>query len=397
MTFIIIAITIVIAVWVIWIASRTLSDQHTSSTLHRDVLRGQKTDEPSEDYDEPMPKAATPGIWILNPGSNFTLSVKCGSAEIATRLRLALDAAMDSGGELADITSIIAEHNVRCQEIDLYVQEYRPKYLARVAELSQSVVGWSDLSDADRRDVLAECSDKALLDLDVIPFADLKVLFENEPSDERLDDELLRTYGHEILRLYLSYYRSDGEAVRIPAQHHHRRRFEELVERNLAIRGSAIPTDKILSTFTLKSMNLIGEKCGLPRFTRKAKAIEALCSAPEIEKKLGETFALRELFLLKPLPDFGDPGKLEALEEGWEWSRAVAELLEHTYAMSKYATRPPAELREEAAFVAGWEIIPITGTPCRFCQQASGRKFGPRDYPKVPLHVGCRCTVSPLI
>ncbi|MEE9543112.1 MAG: hypothetical protein V3V95_04950, partial [Thermodesulfobacteriota bacterium] len=44
------------------------------------------------------------------------------------------------------------------------------------------------------------------------------------------------------------------------------------------------------------------------------------------------------------------------------------------------------------SFVKGWEIS-AKKDACKFCAKQAEKNYKKSDYPRTPIHLGCRCTI----
>ena len=332
------------------------------------------------------------GHILLNPGAGFPLNLSNGDIASANMLRQVLDD--DYGRRTDELAEIIAKHNIRFKEVDDYVKDFRPKYLQKIEELKGSSPEWVDASEKDREDMLAEFREKAQSSLDVRPFSDIFPLFENEPKDLSFDDPLVSKYGFDNLTVYMRYADNLEKVRVIPADHYDRKRFEALVEHGMANRGNSIPLPLILDSLKLKEMNEIAGDTIEKQFGRKNKAIEHLSSLPDIDERLGKAVAFRELFQLKPLPEGLSAAQLDSLRSAWDYYRHVAALVQQTYTAGKQCARNRKDEMEFTSTEDRFEILTAQDErTCPYCQRAAKKSYTKRNYPKLPLHLGCRCCV----
>ena len=85
----------------------------------------------------------------------------------------------------------------------------------------------------------------------------MEILFEHEPKDITIDDELIKEYGFKNIQTYLSYADKLDKVRVMSADSYARPIFEKLSELGLSKRGNEIPNDEILLTLTLKDLNQI--------------------------------------------------------------------------------------------------------------------------------------------
>lgn len=354
---------------------------------------------PSSSFDNPDAGSVTAtqdSGWILNPKSTFPLTVYGINQLNAEELKRLLDAGYSLGAyaHAHTIVPIIAKSNLRCKEIDNYVKKFKPQYFNKIEELKQSSSEWALASVRDQDDLLVSFRQQAIKSLDVRPYCDLEILFECEPADATVDDALLDRFGYENLQLYLRYAGNLDKARVIPADHYERGGFEKLVELELARKGTNISFPAVLETLKLKEMNDLVTDLNLKPFGRKGKAIEFLMNLPDVQQRVSKIVAFRELFQLKPLPAEFSSIDLNKISEAWRYANEIATLIAHTYVMGGYAMRNMHQELDDLSYIEGWELSPAgDDAMCPYCKRAALKTYSKKQYPKVPVHIGCRCAV----
>ncbi len=334
------------------------------------------------------------GGWILNPKSTFPLTIYGVDRDVVEELKQRLDKEEYESwhAKVKSIMPILLRSNLRCKEIEDYIKEFKPRYIKKIEELKKSSPEWQEASEKDREDLLAEFRIKALESIEVRPHCNLTILFEYEPEDITIDDALLDRYGFDALDLYFRYVDNLDRVRVIPITHRERKKFEKLVEVGLARRGLDIPMEKILEMLKLKELNEIVSDLVEKPFTRKTKAIEFILGLPDVKERVGKVVAFRELFELQPLPSEFSHVDVEKVKRMWRYFREVAFLIAHTYLMGKLTA---ANIRQYGETQA-WEICPAMDA-CPYCQKMVKKVYYGKEPPKVPLHIGCRCTLLPKI
>jgi len=341
-------------------------------------------------------KPSPDGGWIINPRSPFPLTIYGINEKDANKLKMILEEGFTKGiyDVLPKLIPFIASSNLKCREIDDYIKKFKPIYLKKIEELKCSSVEWPTLSDIDKEDLLFTFRKTAIDSLYIRPHCNLEYLFEYEPFDASVDDSLIERYGYDLMQFYISRADRLDKVYIIPAEHYYRKYFERLVEKKLAIQGADIPINLILNALTLKEINEIVAELNIKLFTRKNKAVEYLLNIPGIQERLKRKIAFRELFKLCPLPEEFDNINLEDISKAWKYTTEVATLLIKTYINGGYAKRNFLEGRKYLNMIKGWEIITAGDDACPYCKRLSLKEYPKDFYPKVPLHIGCRCIVS---
>lgn len=343
------------------------------------------------------PLTPTKDGWILNPKSHFPLTV-CGvDFKTANELKQFLDAGFSEGmyTQARKILPIIMRSNFRCKEIDDYINNYKPKYFNQIDIMKKASQEWTFASENDREDLLSTFRDNAIESLDVRPYCDLITLFESKPTNA-LFDALIDQFGYDNVQLYFSYSEKQGKVLVIPANHHNRNGMEKLVKMDLAKRGNDIALSDILVTLKLKDMNELISDLKQKPFSRKANATEFLLNMPDIKERIGKIVTFRELFQLKLLPNnLSNIGlnKFQAIE-ALNYATEISNLIVHTYIMGGYSARNINMGRDILSYIKSWKISPVNDdSTCPYCKRVGSKEYAKKEYPRVPLHIGCRCNV----
>jgi len=369
-------------------SASTSQEEPTPKTEIRLTLEASS---PGETALPPQPVRTPDGGWLVNPSYPFSITIYAIGEEDVKRVRELLDSSVSTRGYQEELllSPIVARTNLHCKEIDEYVRQFKPQYLQKIEELKQAHADeWNASGEKDKEDLLTTFRDEALATLDVAPDCDLKTLFECEPRDFTIDDVLIDRFGYENMVVYLRYLARVGDVLSIPADYRDRPIFERLVEAGLAIRGTDIPLEVVLSSLTLKQMTALVTDLNPPKFTRKAKAIEFLQGVPDLRERLQKQVAFRELFQLKPLPSDLKHIHLEQVSATWRYAGEVALLLVRTYVASVDAARSYSK-RADSPYVRGWEISTVN--PCPHCRQKAGQTYPRNNPPDLPFHIGCKC------
>lgn len=166
--------------------------------------------------------------WILNPRSPFVLTVYGIDHGTANELKNLLDKGYSLGTyDLARaILPIVCNSNFRCKEIEEYIMKFKPQYLHQIEKMKESSIEWKEATDNDREDLLCDFRQKAIESLEMRPYCDLEILFENRPANGFLNG-LIEQFGFETLQLYLKYSDKIGKVNIISADHYYRSGFEK--------------------------------------------------------------------------------------------------------------------------------------------------------------------------
>lgn len=349
----------------------------------------------NDNFKYPPVKSLNDSEWILNPSSSFKLTLKNCNQSIAEEIRSMLDNDELYGyNKIGKLVGLFSKHNVLVKEVEAYKSKYKPIYFSKINELKGGSDEWKNAYEADKVDLMDEFREIALESLYERPNVDLVSLFENEPKDITLDDELINEYGFENCQTYLKYSDKPDKIRVFPKDHYERPKFEELEKLNLAERGYNLPKEEILLTLTLKELNSIA-KHPEKEFRRKQQAVEYILTKPNIEELIGKNISLREIFRLKPLPQKYSNVNLEEISSAWNYTNVIVQLLETTYRNAYYFDRNKKDGKEEREYIKGYKIhYHRDDIHCQCCKEQSEKTYSKNNLPRFPLHIGCNCFVD---
>ena len=332
------------------------------------------------------------GGWLLNPESTFPLTLYGIDQQTAEEIKKRLD----TPGKKNSIVSLIDHPNFCCKEVEDYVRKFKPQYLRKIGELKRFSKKWSSASEGEQEDLLISFREQAIESLDIrTSLCDLEFLFEYDRNDATIDKRLIDRFGYENIHIYLHYLHLQNAVVIIPSDHHHRSSFETLVEVGLTIKGSDIPLQVILnSDLPLREMNEMVAVFNQKPFGRKIKAIDFLLKVPDAKEKLSDLLAVKGFFQVKPLPDEFSNIDINKFSEAWRYPIEIGRLIAHTYRAGHYAARNMHQNQADLSIIKNWNLLTCDDDEtCPLCKRAAKKSYSKNQYPNVPLHIGCRCTV----
>lgn len=344
------------------------------------------------DFKYPSIKKNNCEDWTLNPNASFQLTLQNCNHNIAREVRSLLDDDEIYGNRKVDkLVGLFTKHNIKVKEIEDYKSKYQPIYFSKINELKDSSDEWHNAYEADKVDLMVEFREKALESLYERPNVELIALFEKEPKDITIDDELIEEYGFENLQTYLRHFDKLEKIYIFPKDHYARPKFEELEKLNLAERGYSLPKEEILLTLTLKQLNAIASNPE-KEFRRKHQAVEYILTKPNLEELIGNEISLREIFRLKPLPEKYSHINLEEIANVWNYTYVVVELLETTYSNTYDFDR---NKKEDSEYMKGYKIeYHREDIHCQCCKEHSKKTYSINNLPHFPLHIGCDCFID---
>jgi hypothetical protein len=351
-----------------------------------------------DNWNEKFPpiKQNLSGYWILNPDAPFELTVMSTDKKIVQQIRDLLD-----NDEIRDyrkedmLIAIFAEYNIKIKEIEDYKDRYKGFYLLKIEEMKRNSYEWHTLGEKDREDLMFEFRKKAYRLIYENANCNFELMFEYEPMNVTIDDELIKEYGFECMKTYLTYVDNLDKVREIPNDAYSRPLFEKLVELGLAIRGNDLPKEEILSTLTLKELNAIADN-PQKEYKRKKQAIEYILMFNNLEHIISNYVSLRSLFKLLPLPQKYSSLNLQDISKTWKYHAEEVKLLMNTYRTSFHSWRTLKDRRTDN-LIQGYRISrPFSeeNDPCPCGKDRALRKYSKNNPPKTPCHIGCTCWLN---
>lgn len=338
-----------------------------------------------------QPFASSESEFILNPGASFELTLLNADAKLGMKIRNILaDENIYSDKKNHQIVALFAEFNLKVKEVETYKKKYGKIYFAKLEELKNNSMEWKNSGEKDKSDLMDGFRQIALKEIYEQTNSDSITLFEKEPKDITIDDELIKEYGFDSMETYFRFAYTLEKVRVLPSDNYNRPRFEKLVEIGLAIRGNAIPMEEILTTLSLKDLNEIA-KNSEKEYKRKNQAVEYIVSQPNIEERIGSKITFRELFKLKPLPPKYASINVQEIIDTWAYTNEVVTLLVETHANANYT----AQTLKDKEFVKEYKVENFDGAGMCPCAKELIKKTYPKSRPpKIPYHIGCNCSIG---
>ncbi len=331
--------------------------------------------------------------FVINPGAPFELTLLGADNSLGRRVQTILsDDKIWGDMKKQQIVALFSEYDLRVKEVEAYKRKYGKVYFDKLEELKTASTEWKYAGELDKEDLLREFRESAIRKIHERADCDLVALFEKEPSDFTVDDELIEEFGFENIQTYFRFA-DNLEKVRLLASlNYNRPRFENLVEVGLAIRGNAIPLGEILGSLSLKELNDIANNPE-KQFKRKNQAVEFILAIPNIEEKMGATISFRELFKLNPLPEKFSNVNLQEIASAWSYLDEVVGVLIETY-LSGRRTAGAFQNSYVKDYTIAYEVLGNRADMCPRAKELISQKYSKAALPKVPQHIGCTCSVE---
>lgn len=340
---------------------------------------------------KPKQSASKETEFVINPGSTFELTLLGADNSLGKQIQnILLDEKIYDDKKKNQVVALFAEFNLKVKEVELYKKKYSKIYFDKIEELKTASEEWKTAGELDKEDLLEDYRKIAIKGIYEKPNCDLFTLFEKEPKDITVDDDLIKEYGFDNIQTYLRFADNLDKVRVISNDNYNRQRFEKLVDLGLSIRGSSIPLDEILSTLTLKDLNEIANNPE-KQFKRKNQAIEFISAMPNIEEKIGSKISLRELFKLKQLPEKYSSINLKEVSNAWSYTYEVVGLLMDTYRNANYST----QTLKDKKYVKEYKVESWSNEEnmCPCAKELINKKYPKTRPPKIPYHIGCNCSL----
>jgi hypothetical protein len=336
----------------------------------------------------PPSKPRIPAGIIINPESNFPLTVYNAPENILQQVTH-IFADEKIGNKEKFLMPLFAENDIKCREITSYIDKYKPIYLAKMEALKQQSTAYAAASAMDKEDMEREFVAAAAGSLYENAFCDLELLFQ-EPEIQTSDYQgFIQEFGYENIHRYARWTK-DLTKVHIDQD---RKEFEDLIVVGLAIPGEQISLEEILKVHSLKTLNAIAGK-EPDFFKRKEKAIECILTVANPRESIGQHIAMRRIFKLNPLPTKYGHLELTKLSRHWQSVKTHVELIVDTWRTAAVKT----DWLQGDRFYGSTSIRlekPEDWSPeakCPRATEACRKRYTPSKLPKLPLHLGCKCT-----
>lgn len=397
----IVVIFLVVCVWY-WGKGRTKSASPVKQAAAPDVLAPEirvtvtTSRGSARSTEEPIDVGELTSVgeraWVLNPKSSLPLTVVGTDQATASRLKDLLEQAEYWSQKVPEVALLIAQHNLRFKELDAFVAQHKRRFDADVRQRITSSTEWALASQKDREDLQAEFEEAAEQALGVhVGRADLGLLLQGQPAEFADDDELLKHFNGDasLYSFYLSQLGRANPVVNVKAEDYGRKLWEQLVDKGLARRGKEIPGQILLEGLKLKELNdILADVVGKP-LGRKAKAVEAALALPDLQDRLAQRIAFREMFQAQPPAGLDVAG----LVKSFAYANAVAVVVQQTYFSAVQTLQAIQERKRDSGIYDAWEIRNWED-PLPACAAAVCKKYDRLPAKRPPFHVGCNCQLQ---
>jgi hypothetical protein len=331
-------------------------------------------------------------MWVLNPRTAFPLTIYGASESETEELKALLDNRYKTTATetIRKLLPYITENQIGCKEIDDYVKVFRPIYLSHFETNKAASAEFTGAkATAAENAAISEASDKAIHELEIQLHCDLAVLFKGHPKSKRSKEQLVAKFGVDVMKLYASLRKGINTVESSPEI---RKAFEKLESFSLVAHGVDVNPKLILKTLSLRNMRKVVQDLSYPNFENKEEAYKAISVLPDLTERLKSVVNLKTVYEKLPIPLERDETQITD-EDQREYLSEFAKLLSVTYFRAGVAIQEQKEFEGKSySFVKGWEIS-AKKDACKFCLKQAEKKYEKSDYPRTPIHLGCRCTI----
>ncbi len=332
--------------------------------------------------------------WLLNPKSPFPLHIKARDEFVARELKATLEDSYSvySSEAVRMVMEVMITNSIVCKEVEEYVKTYKTKLLSKLESISSDPHLFTGTTGRDTNKIRKEIIEETISSFDIQPYCKISdLLIGHKDSAEEAEQYFKKKYGRKTTAFYLSM--NQGLHY-VPIGDPDREAFEELTERDLAAAGRKVDPVKILEALEMEEIRGLVKDLSFSKFRDKDEAINAVVALPNIKERLSDVVKYKEIFEILPPPVDSLISETEGNSEKRSFDYEAAKLVTHTYLKGGEAVMERADYkRMENEAVKGWKII-ASKSCCQHCYELSRKRFRKEDYPKTPVHVGCRCSVS---
>lgn len=288
----------------------------------------------------------------------------------------------DEYNKASRLMPLFAQHNIKCVEIEQYIDKYRPIYLQKIQDQKDSSPEYLHSSEMDKLDMEAEYKDRAIVQLYEIANCNLKSLFDYREIPLTMDDILIKEYGYDNFALYMRLQNKVGKVI----TNWERKDIEDLGNTDLISLIDEIDVDEVLLTLPLKVLNAIADKED-GHFKRKKKAVDYI-NEHNLSRNLGSHIATRRIFKVNSLPNRFGHINIDQVAKSWSYLKEYINLFVDTYNNSEIHK---ASVSHPGRYIDTWKIEPGYLDSCPRAKEECKKTYTRSNPPKLPFHIGCTC------
>lgn len=352
--------------------------------------------------------------WTLYPKSTFPLTFYGAlNAETAQLLKQHLDTLCfsvsedpdEAGDEVKkqehekeleqfqeDILLLITRNNLRCKEVDEYINVYKPFYMHKLEEQVKGSATWEISDQTEKHTLLNKFKAIAINSFEIKYGVNLAALFEGESGKLSLVTSIIEKFGAELLRFYFEKKKD----IPYPGVHQVDKEnkkdldmFERLKKEELALHGEQIPIADILELIDFEPLRLMLYDVKPNGFADKNEAIEFGCKIHDMPERAKKAVQIEYLFQLQPFPEKFGRDDFHDFLKGFEYAYEIYSLVFLTimgadFNLNIYLEEQPKKLP--------WHVV--NKYCCPSCKDLLKIEYPTESCPRLPYHVGCNCYIT---
>jgi len=293
------------------------------------------------------------------------------------------------------VYELFALKNIVCKEIEDYIEEYTPLYKKYVVDIINQDKDTDAILSADEINYLeisTGIKESASKKIDKQPVvSSFYRLFDSRPESIDWDDEIIRKYSYDGLKIYFKYYQIHNTTrfFSVTADQEERKYMEQLVAHGLALQGTDIPFEYYLNLLAIKELAAL-----FPR-VKKAKTKNEYLNAimntydyDELREVTKKRFTFKSTFMLKEIPEIDSDLAcnywmyLETYLSAFWWTLICYQKLDMEHLNSLHGNT-----KLKIDFNEYW-------CHCPYAREMAEKPFKANNIKLPPFHVGCTCEVK---
>ena len=176
---------------------------------------------------KPKQSASKETEFVINPGSTFELTLLGADNSLGKKIQnILLDEKTYDDKKKNQVVALFAEFNLKVKEVEAYKKKYGKIYFDKLEELKAASEEWKTAGELDKEDLHEDFREIAIKGIYEQPNCDLFSLFEKEPTDITVDDDLIKEYGFDNIQTYLRFADNLDKVRVIANDNYNRQRFE---------------------------------------------------------------------------------------------------------------------------------------------------------------------------
>lgn len=292
------------------------------------------------------------------------------------------------------VYELFAVKNIVCKEIEQYIDEYAPRYKEYVTELLNEDKEPDEILSTDEitfMEVNTQIKKAAAEKLDKQPSVNnFYSLFDSRPDSINWDDEIIKKYSYDALRVYFKNYQYNNSTrfFSVTADQDERKYMEQLVTHGLALQGTDIPFEHYLNMLPIKDLTVLFPD--VKKGKTKNEYLNAIMNTYDynaLREATKKRFTFKSTFMLKEIPEIDS----DLACNYWMYLDTYLSVFWRT--LFNYDKLDMEHLNS----LHGNTKLKITydeqWNHCPYARQMAATPFKANNIKLPPYHVGCTCEV----